>query len=134
MSGVITDPLTDAELTSIMRYCGYPYRGQGLTTTDVMLFEETYRTLEYRLSDLRETELADIRGRLAALVAIEAALEGAYATLNVGSAAVFTRNPQEMAERRKDFDYQRRRLCGSLEVPPGPALQAISSRTVRLVV
>jgi hypothetical protein len=43
---------------------------------------------------------------------------------------VWKRNPREVRERTALFDDWRRRLCGFLGVPPGPALRDAGVRLV----
>jgi hypothetical protein len=122
---------TDAQKTDIRRFCGYPAYGSTPQGFNSWRFFQAYGVLEYRLNYLSGAEEAVVVQQLATLVQLEAAIPAASATLDTDEAAVWTRNPDEMRERRNLLDDWRRRLCGFLGVPPGPAL---SDGGLRLVV
>jgi hypothetical protein len=77
------------------------------------------------------TEEAVVRQYLATLAELEVAIPQSGAMLDTSEAAVWKRNPREVRERTALFDDWRRRLCGFLGIPPGPALR---DGGVRLVV
>ncbi len=133
MSGTIVPPLTNAEKVDTRRFAGYPAYGTGPNDDAFGRYFAAYETMEFRMANLLPDELLTIRTRLAALTLSETQLEAMGATLNVGTAAVFTRNPNEMSDRTRFFDSLRRRLCGFLGIPPGPYLTG-GSNTIRLVV
>jgi hypothetical protein len=85
-------------------------------------FYQAYGLLEYRLQRLSDAEAAVARTYLATLATLECAVTDASASLDTDSAAAWTRNAREIAERTRLFDDWRRRLCGFLGIPPGPAL------------
>jgi hypothetical protein len=122
---------TDAQKTDIRRFCGYPAYGSTPQGFNSWRFFQAYGVLEYRLNYLSGAEEAVVIQQLATLYQLEAAIPAASATLDTDAAAVWTRNPDEMRERRTLFDDWRRRLCGFLGVPAGPAL---SDGGLRLVV
>lgn len=110
---------SEVEKTDARRYCGYP--PQSVTA---------HGALEYRLLNLSTSEEAVARTYLGTLRVLEAAIPATGGTLDTQQAAVWTRNPEELAERSKLFDGWRRRLCGFLGVPPGVDLAASGIRVV----
>jgi len=113
---------TEAERTDIRRHCGYPAYGSGAEGFQGWRFHQAYGLMEFRLGRLSGTEEAVARQFLATLAQLEAAVPEASAMLDTEQAAVWKRNPREVRERTRLFDDWRRRLCGFLGVPPGPAL------------
>jgi hypothetical protein len=99
-----------AERADLARYCGYPPFGTGGAAA-----------LAARLALLGEAEVAVARSFLASLRGLEAAIPEAAEGLDTAAAAGWTRNAGELAERTRLFDDWRRRLCGFLGLPPGPA-------------
>jgi hypothetical protein len=118
--------LTDAERTDVRRHCGYAVVGgaQG------GVYLQYTGLLEYRMTRLSGAEEAVARQYLVALAELEAAVPQASAMLDTDQAAVWKRNPREVRERTRLFDDWRRRLCGFLGVPPGPALGEAGVRVV----
>ena len=130
-----TGPFTETEKVSIWNYCGFPAYGTGATEDP---FERTFAgwTADaWRLNNLTDAECALGRVKLANIVVHDNALQAAGGqTLLVDQAAVFKRNPNEIAERRALLNYWRRDLCATLGIGPGPALAGSGGSTVRLVV
>lgn len=114
---------TSAEKTAIRRHCGYPAYGDGDSGFENWRFFQAYGLMEFRLNNLSSDEEAVTRTYLAQLAKLELALVGASENLDTGQAAVWTHNPDEVKDREALFDSWRRRLCGFLGVPPGPALR-----------
>ena len=112
----------DSERTALRRHCGYPAQGSQAGGFSSWRYYQAFGLLEYRLQWLSPDEEAVARSYLATLATLEAAVPGASATLDTQSAAVWQRNPDELRERTRLFDDWRRRLCGFLGIPPGPAL------------
>lgn len=112
----------DSEKTDIRRFCGYPAYGAGAAGFQSWRFFQAYGLLEYRLNNLAAAEETVIRNYLTTLYPLESAIPQAAGNLDTDQAAVWTRNDQEVRERQALFDDWRRRLCGFLGVPPGPAL------------
>ena len=123
-------PLTDAEKTDTRRFCGYPAYGIGAAGFQGWRFYQTYGLLEFRMNNLADAELAVLRRQLNTLTTLEAAVPRSGENLDTDTAAVWTRNPNEAADRAALFDDWRRRLCGFLGLPPGPALASGSSVTL----
>jgi hypothetical protein len=126
---------TDAQLTDIRRYCGYPNLGDGNVVFPYPWIMKTYMALEYRLQHMSASEGAVIVTYLGNLATLETDIYGAAGlrtNLDTAQAAVWTRNPQEMRERKRLYSSARRELCHMLDVPPGPGLQG--GGTIRLEV
>jgi hypothetical protein len=115
-------PLTDAEKTDARRFCGYPAYGAAPVGFETWRFYQVYGLLEFRMTNLSPSELAIIRRYLATLTVLEAAIPRSGESLDTDVAAVWTRNRSEQHDRICLFDDWRRRLCGFLGIPPGPAL------------
>ena len=130
MSGTTTSPaatfattaFSDAERADIRRFCGYQPYGPGNSGFIGFRFFQAYGVLEYKMTNMRPEEFQNVRYRLSLLYPIETAVSAAYATLNVDVAAAFTRNKNEVADRKRHFDSERRALCNVVGVPPGPDL------------
>jgi hypothetical protein len=113
---------TDAQLTDIRRFCGYPAYGGGPSGFQSWRFFQAYGLLEYRLQNLSPEEVQVVLNQLAILYTLEAAVPNAGGNLDTAQAAVWTHNAREVADRAELFDDWRRRLCAFLGVPPGPGL------------
>ena len=113
---------TEHERTDVRRFCGYPVFGAGTQGFQNWRFFQVYGLLEFRINYLTGTEETVVRRYLATLSQLELQIPAAATGLDVAQAGPFTRNSGEMGERVRLFDGWRRRLCGFLGVPPGPAL------------
>ncbi len=122
MSGTVAAGFTDAQKAEIRRYCGYPAYGAGAAGFSSWRFFQAYGTLEYRLNNLAPAESAVALQYVTTLGTIEAAIPRISDNLDTESAAAWTHNADELKDREALFDSWRRRLCGFLGVPPGPAL------------
>ena len=111
-----------SERTDIRRHCGYPAYGVGASGFQGWRFFQAYGLLEYRVQNLAAAEEAVARGYLVQLTSLEADIPATAARLDTEQASVWTRNPQETRDRAALFDDWRRRLCGFLGIPAGPAL------------
>ncbi len=125
--------LSASELVEARRLCGYPAFGSGANDDSFNRYFAEYRTLEYRLANLTDAELAVARKYLMQLAAMEAGIVTAADNLDTDQASVWKRNRDEVADRERLFDGWRRRLCAFLGVPPGPAL-AGNGNSIRLVI
>lgn len=124
MSGAIVTSFTEAQKADVRRFCGYPAYGAGAAGFESWRFFQAFGTLEYRLNNLSAAEVAVTLQYLSTLATLEAAVPPSSDNLDTESAAAWTRNPNETQDRMKLFDGWRRRLCGFLGVPAGPALLA----------
>lgn len=125
--------LSSGELTDARRYLGYPVHGTSAAGNMGWQFYQAYGAMEFRLSNLSDSEEGVLRSYLSTLTGLELAIPGTGAGLDTGSAAGWVRNPQELNERVRLFDDWRRRFCAFLGLPAGPALR-VSSSSVGLVV
>jgi hypothetical protein len=125
------NPLTDAEKVDIRRFCGYPAYGAAPTGMQSWRYFQVYGILEFRLTNLSDSEIAIARRYLGNLTTLELAVPAASDNLDTDQASMWTRNKSELSDRIQLFDGWRRRLCGFLGVATGPAL---SSGTASLIV
>ncbi|MBB5373632.1 hypothetical protein [Acidocella aromatica] len=122
MSGSMVSGFSDGQKVQVRRYCGYPAYGAGAEGFSSWRFFQAYGTLEYRLNNLAPAEVAVTLQYVSTLETIEAAIPRISENLDTESAAAWTHNADELKDREALFDSWRRRLCGFLGVPPGPAL------------
>ncbi|MBU6419075.1 MAG: hypothetical protein KGQ79_05030 [Proteobacteria bacterium] len=122
MSGALPASFTDGQKADVRRFCGYPAYGAGAAGFNSWRFFQAYGTLEYRMNNLAPAEVAVTLQYISTLASLEAAVPPTSDNLDTESAAAWTHNPDEMRDRINLFDGWRRRLCGFLGVPPGPAL------------
>ena len=122
---------TPAQATDIRRFCGYPAYGAGAAGFQGWRFFTAYGLMEFRINNLSAEEEAVVANYLVTLNQLEAGVTDSSNRLDTAEASVWTRNPAELRERTALFDDWRRRLCGFLGLPPGPAL---GDGTLRLVV
>jgi hypothetical protein len=113
---------TDGQKADIRRFCGYPVYGAGAAGFESWRFFQAYGTLEYRMNNLAPAEIGVTLQYVSTLAALEVAIPPTSDNLDTASAAAWTHNESEAADRMRLFDGWRRRLCGFLGVPPGPAL------------
>ena len=125
--------LSEGEKTDARRYLGYPVHGADPAGNMGWQFYQAYGAMEWRLVNLSSSEEGVLRQFLGTLATLELAIPGSGPGLDTEQAAGWVRNPAEVAERVRLFDDWRRRFCGFLGLPPGPAL-AGSSCSVGLVV
>jgi hypothetical protein len=125
------NPLTDAEKVDVRRFCGYPAYGAAPTGMQSWRYFQVYGLLEYRLTNLSDAEIIILRRYLGNLTVLELAVPATSESLDTDQASVWTRNKNELTDRLRLLDDWRRRLCGFLGVPMGPAL---SGRTTSLIV
>jgi hypothetical protein len=125
------NPLTDSERVDTRRFCGYPAYGGAPTGMQSWRYFQVYGLLEFRLTNLSDPEIVIVRRYLGNLIALELAVPAASDNLDTDQASMWTRNKDELTERLRLFDEWRRRLCGFLGVPVGPALP---SGTASLIV
>lgn len=114
---------TDAQKVDIRRFCGYPVFGGTPSSFQSYRFFQVYGTLEYRMQNLLpEEETVITTVYLPNLATLESAIPATSDNLDTDVAAVWTHNKNELRDRERLFDSWRRRLCGFIGVPPGPAL------------
>ena len=128
--------LTDAQMTDVRRYAGYPLAGTTMTITNdqdtvYMRFGMVTMSLHTRLTSMSATEETVLGTYLTTLAGLETAVAGAGANLDTDRAAVWTRNRSEVADRAALFDQWRLRMCAFLGLPPGPELARTAGGLVR---
>jgi len=114
--------ITDAQKTDARRFCGYPAYGAAPTGFDNWRFYQVFGLLEFRLSNLSDSEMTILLRYLGTLTVMEIAIPRSADNLDTDTAAVWTRNRDEPRDRMRLFDEWRRRLCAFLGIPPGPWL------------
>jgi len=122
MSGNMPGSFTDGQKADIRRFCGYPAYGAAAAGFNSWRFFQAYGTLEYRMNNLAPAEIAVTLQYISTLAALEVAIPATSENLDTEMAAAWGHNANEMRDRTNLFDDWRRRLCGFLGVPPGPAL------------
>ncbi len=122
MSSSVAASFTDGQKADIRRFCGYPAYGAGAAGFNSWRFFQAYGTLEYRMNNLAPAEVAVTLQYISTLATLEVTVPRASENLDTESAAAWTHNAGEVRDRTDLFDNWRRRLCGFLGVPPGPAL------------
>jgi hypothetical protein len=115
-------PFTDTDKTDIRRFCGYPAYGAAPVGVQTWRFYQAYGLLEFRMNNLSDAEAAVVSRYLTTLRGLEAAVPRSAENLDTEQAAVWTHNRDETRDRLRLLDDWRRRLCGFLGVPAGPAL------------
>ena len=114
--------LTDAEKVDVRRFCGYPAYGTTLAGIQSWRYFQSYGLLEFHMTNLSTSEIAVARRYLGNLTLLESAVPAASDNLDTDQASLWTRNKEELTDRIRLLDEWRRRLCGFLGIPPGPAL------------
>lgn len=114
--------LTDAEKTDIRRFCGFPLFGGQPVQAFGHRFYQHYGTLEFRMNNMQETEETVVRTFLTNLRLLEADIPASRCGLDTEQAAVFKRNTNEVRDRTRLYNYERRQLCAFFGIPPGPGL------------
>ena len=120
--------LTAQQLVDVRRYCGYSLSGN---TTFYPYRELVYSNVSYfgisldsRLANLSdEEETTIVTYFLVNLPLREAEVQAAADNLDTDRAAVWTRNKNEVADRRELFTRLRLELCSFLGFSPGRGLQ-----------
>ena len=115
----------------IRRFCGYPAYGAAPTGMQSWRYFQAYGLLEFRLTNISSSEIIIARRYLGNLTTLELAVPATSDNLDTDQASIWTRNKEELTDRIRLLDEWRRRLCGFLGVPVGPAL---TSGTASLIV
>ncbi|AOW47146.1 MULTISPECIES: hypothetical protein [Acetobacter] len=119
-----TDPLTDDELVTVRRFMGYPAMGGINSSQQSWRFFRVYGFNEWRLRNLADAEVAQVRQYVKDIASLETAILTASDNLDTDQAAVWTHNKNEVQDRMGLFNRWRRQLCQFLGVPPGPGLRS----------
>lgn len=124
--------LTDEEKVDVRRHCGYPaFGGQPVQAFGHRFFQH-YGTLEFRIENMSAAEEAVLRSYLVRLNQLESDLAGVRENLDTASAAVWTRNPNEHADRERLYRTWVNKLLAFIGVPPGPGQR--SSNVIEVIV
>lgn len=123
-------PLSEAEKTDVRRFCGYPPAGAGHVGPLGAAEVNARGPLEFRLANLSQPEVGIVRRYVSTITLLEVAVPRAAENLDTDQAAMWTHNRGEVKDRLQLLDEWRRRLCGFLDVPPGPALRSNASNLV----
>lgn len=125
--------LTEAQMTDVRRYMGYQIAGTTQPITDDQdlvygQFGMVTMSLYTRLTTLSASEEAVlINTYLTPLASLETGILGAADNLDTASAAVWTRNANEVGDRTSLFRQWRREMCAFLGFAPGPGLRQSNS-------
>ncbi len=125
-----TGVLADADKVDARRFCGYPAFGSDPGGFTGWRFFQAFGLLEYRLNNLGQSEIVVMQSYLVTLRLLETGVPNAASNLDTDRAAVWIHNRDEVRDRAALLDDWRRRLCGFLGVPLGPALGGGSIRLV----
>lgn len=119
-------PFTLTEKTWIRWACGYGMEGNVASGFASWRFFQAFGVLDFKLVDgnLTPSEYQIARQMLGEISTLRTAMIAISSSLNVGKAAVYTRNPRELAERRSLLRDWRMQLLGLMQLPPGPDMQA----------
>lgn len=135
MSGFVPYVFTPAQIVQILDLCGFPARGNGTVVFPAPWINKQYLAIEYRLQNLSVDEGNYLLTTyVQPLLQMQAQFTNATATLNIGVAGPYVRNPKEMRERRKAYDDWRRLLCRFFDVDPGPGITDTADGQMRCVV
>ncbi len=113
-----TVPFTATQVAQIRYYCGYPaFAVFGYVLSPGMA------TLDDQIAGMSDAEQALVVSEfLAVLPGLKSAIDNATSTLYVATAGPFTRNPEEMTERVRQYTLLRQQLCAFIGCPPGDQL------------
>lgn len=117
-----TTPFTATELAAIRRYCGYPaYASFGYVLAPEMA------TLDTQCASMSDAEQAIVRTSfLPSLATLETAIDNATVNMGTASAAVWTRNKNELQERIQQYTFKRLEFCQFIGCAPGDRLKSTS--------
>lgn len=114
---------TAMQLAQIRDLCGFPARGSGVVVFPAPWINKQYLAIEVRLQNLSiEEGQYMLATYVQPLLQQQAQFTNATATLNIGVAGPYVRNPKEMRERAAAYNRVRRLLCKFLDVAPGPGI------------
>lgn len=119
--------LTDAQITDVRRFAGFQAAGTPALTANndiaYLVFGMRQMSLIERLGSLSASEESVlVNTYLTNLTTLENAIVSASANLDTDSAAVWTHNKNEVADRERLFESWRRRMCAFLGFAPGPGV------------
>jgi hypothetical protein len=122
---------TDAEKVKLRRFMGYPAYGDANDSFQSWRFFQVYGLLEYRFIHMTADEEAEVRGFLTRIEQLYSDIYAVRENADTAAAAIWTRNPEELAERRALYNGERSALCNFFGIPRGPNFGG-SSRSIEL--
>jgi hypothetical protein len=135
----MTLTLASADKVDIRRFCGYGALGDTRMGGGSLMYWQyfsEYNTLEYRMNNLSDDEIALLQGQmLPQLNQLENDIFVSRSNLDTEKAAVWTRNDHEPWDRQDLFNYHRVQLCAFMQLDPGPFFRysSGSGSSVRMV-
>lgn len=111
--------LSDADKVDIRRYVGFPVQGNALTGYFSYRYYPDYVIFEYRMNNLQpdeETRITTVF--LPNLRQLEQDIYGVRDNTDTAQAAVWHRNPLELAERVQNYNWWRTELAKFFGINP----------------
>lgn len=116
--------LTDAEKVQIRFYLGYPSFGNTPVPNNSWRYSEQYGDLEFRMINLSDDEIAEVRVYyLPNLLLLKNDVPATRENVDTSQAAVWYRNPKELAERWALYNSIRKALAAFIGAEIGPYFQ-----------
>ncbi len=112
--------LSNTQKVDVRRHLGYPVAGGVANSFTSYRFFQNYGMLEWRLNNLATEEEVLIITYIGQLNQLETdiyGMGGASGTIGTKVAAVWERNPNELADRQQLFNNFKKRLSDFLGVP-----------------
>ena len=108
-----TTPLTETQRVQIRRLTGYPVKGSNAATanSNMWWYYTNYQQLEYRMEYLQPEEINEVVNLLNTCLDLENAFQQITADLSTQSAGPWVRNPKEIDDYKKQFEYWCRYLA-----------------------
>lgn len=129
--------LTDQQMADTRRWAGYPMLADTIVSDTYdwaygSVYTGVFQTLNHRLTNMRpEEEAVLVNTYLTNLATLEAQIPASGADLDTNVAAVWERNPNQVADRTDLFNLWRRNMCAFIGVAPGPGLGDGGVRVMR---
>lgn len=130
VSGPPAAVIADADKVDARRFMGYPAYGAGNAGFQSWRYFSTYGLLEFRLNNLTAQEASVLHMHLVNCRSLETAVVSAGDRLSTASAASWTRNQTEVADRDALLEREGRRVAAFLEVPYGPGRETRGTRRI----
>jgi hypothetical protein len=129
---------TDQDKVDIRRHMGFGALGDtqpGGSSLMFFRFFAEYTTLEYRMNNLLDPEIALVQGQyLPFLNQLEQDIYSVRSNLDTDAASVWTHNREETVDRIELYNYHRRVLCAFFQLPEGPFFVSSSGAGARFIV
>jgi hypothetical protein len=118
---------TPAQITDLIRHCGYPPIGNAQTGFQSIHFFQQQGDFLYKINNLNTNEGTIVLQYLAQLNTMEQAIVGTADNLDTDQAAVWFHNKNELRDRYSLYNSWRRRLCEIIGVYPGVFFNSTNS-------